>query len=394
MSFPKVLYVIWFIYLAPIAIHIGDVGGKPIDFALSDFLIVFVPFIILASDNISSRIWAALSFLGYFPLIGMIGTIGSGGDIGNVLSAATFSMPFIHLLIGAYLLHRWGIKVFYPVPLVATSIIFCIFASDIVLGYFPRGCGTEGRWGGCFFTLDVYGFVNSSSAYLSVLGGALAASLSFIKRIKNRLFILSGIAALIFIIPMSLSRSSTLALAIIVFFWIFSVSKTVAFFFFILFGFTVSTLLPFLGDTIIGKGIANRVNAGFDHGDIASGRFGIWHDTAELISESPVIGYKFSYFSNVSSFGTAHNQYLEVLFKSGIIGFILYFGFIFYNINRTRIIIEHYNLGTRFLISVIGMYLVIMVNNISQPFTNYSVVANLMFMCFGILLTIPIKGRQ
>src|SRR5690606_34697220 len=60
-----------------------------------------------------------------------------------------------------------------------------------------------------------------------------------------------------------------------------------------------------------------RISRTMDSSDPFSGRTDIWEQTIQLWSERPLWGYAFEPFSNYSEYDTAHQQYLEILFKAG-----------------------------------------------------------------------------
>lgn len=394
MHSPKIIYLFWLIYLTPLAITIATVDGKPIDIVPSDFLLILIPIIMLKVDSLSPRHWNAIAILSYFPMIGLVGAFRAGGDVGNILSAVTFSMPFFHILIGGMAIHRWGHHALEPLQVVASFVAIILALSDLTLGSFPRGCGTEGRWGGCFLNFEVYGFVNSSSGYLVILAGILACSVFIANSRLKMALTLIGLGALLFIVPMSLSRSATVSLFIVLFFWTFSINRTLSVVFLLIAGMTMQFILPLLEDSLIGRGLTTRVLAGVDRGDLASGRFEIWRDTISLIGDAPIFGYMFGFFSRYSYFGTAHSQYLELLFKAGAVGLIIYLGFIFYCASRANRIFKAVDLDPRISITALGTFVALMANSVTQPLMNYAVFANLMFLAAGMIMAVPLRARQ
>lgn len=393
VSTPKKLYLFWLIYLLPIAIPLGEVGAKPVDLAISDVFGLLSP-ILLISNSLPGRYGWALASLLYFPLIGLVGAFSAGGDASNLLSAMSFSLVLFQIPMGGILFRRYGVDIFKPIPVVFSVIVATLLISDLVLGSFPRGCAVEGRWGGCFFGLDVYGFVNSSAGYMAVMAGSLTASL-FVKMSRwKKAFFIVALASLVFTIPMSLSRSATVTIIIVIFVAFFALSKLLALSMAVISIFILQVALPFMADSVVGRGLASRIYIGLDRGDIASGRFQIWYETLALIEDAPLFGHKFGYFSEFSYFGTAHNQYLEIIFKAGFIGLIIYMGFLSYIVLRFVRVSDEIGLNSRVVIAVMGAIIALMANSLSQPLMNYSVMGNVIFLLAGMVMAIPLRGRQ
>lgn len=394
MKSPNILYIFWVLYFAPLAVNIGYIGDKPVDLALSDVFALALPVLLIASPSLPARHWHFIALLSYFIFLGLLGAFLEGGDVRNIFSAITFSMPFVHLLIGGILARRWGFSLLRTAPPALAAVVFVLLLSDLLFGSFPRGCGTEGRWGGCFFALEVYGFVNSSSGYLAVMVGLLASSLFLSNTKISRMMAIMAIAGLMLIVPLSLSRSAAITIAVILLFTVWSINRAVAVASLALAVISASFVLPLLENSWIGRGLVDRVYAGIYRGDLFSGRFGIWDETLALISDAPIIGHSFGYFSEFSYFGTAHNQYLELMFKSGVLGIIIYFGFMASVVVRARAIMIEYDIDRRVVVIFYGTVLAILLNSLSQPLMNYAVMANVIFLFSGMALAVPLKERQ
>ncbi|WP_338446756.1 O-antigen ligase family protein [Pelagerythrobacter marensis] len=385
-------FIVWVLYLAPLSISFGAIGQKPIDFPVSDIIILLIPALLLLSKPLPRRFGFAMLILSYFIFLAILGSVTSGGDYTNFLSGASFFSPTLHLLVGGILYSRFGFSFFRPAPYALLLIALSLVISDLLFGSFPRGCGTEGRWGGCLFGFDVYGFVNSSSAYLAIMSSLFSGAYFVAKTRLQRISFLAGLAIVAFIVPMSLSRSATLAICIVLIFFLYAYNWKFALLGTVLCLVFFSTALEYLQNTLIGRGLAARIEAGIQRGDITSGRFDIWSETIELIFRAPLFGYKFGYFSQHSLFGTAHNQFLEVAFKSGLIGFSIYFGFILYILLRLRNIVLTYRLSFPMYRVIMGGVFALLLTAITQPIMNYSVMGNVIFLLSGVALAISLKG--
>ena len=139
---------------------------------------------------------------------------------------------------------------------------------------------------------------------------------------------------------------------------------------------------------ILTERIQERVERSTEQEDPSSGRFDIWKLAIELWTERPIFGYMFESFSRYAEVDTPHQQYLEVLHKSGGVGFILYVGLLISCLSAAiRLLrIAPPRSGAWYRLSgVIAMLSGVMVGNFTQPNLTYSLTGNLVFLLFGCL---------
>ncbi len=117
-----------------------------------------------------------------------------------------------------------------------------------------------------------------------------------------------------------------------------------------------------------------------------SGRIHIWHSALEKIFESPLWGYGFIPFTDdrfmvkTGGYNTPHQQYLEIWYKSGLIGLIVFWLF-FLQLLKIAILnlfsVDTYKRKISFFIyvAIIG----ISIGNFSQPNITYSITSNVLF---------------
>ncbi|OCH48745.1 hypothetical protein A6E08_08835 [Vibrio lentus] len=272
-------------------------------------------------------------------------------------------------------------------------ILMLLLIGDLVFGNFPRGCGYEGRWGGCLINTEVYGFPNSSASYLAI------ALLFFLVLNALKLTSLRLTAFLVVIISifslLSLSRTAWLTIVIgSIFYILLSIrnKKILAWFSFIISTLFFVFILNFesIYSLPIFDGVINKIDYYADGHEVTSGRIGIWSKTMSLISTRPFLGFGFDYFSNyVDGFDTPHQQYLEIMFKSGLVGFVIYFMICLYIVEmfvsylsvKTGI----YNRNVRVRVWLI-LIMPVLVNGFFQPILSYSVVSNIIMFTLGYLL--------
>ncbi|WP_066358636.1 O-antigen ligase family protein [Aliarcobacter cryaerophilus] len=139
----------------------------------------------------------------------------------------------------------------------------------------------------------------------------------------------------------------------------------------------------------IKNAVERRIDKTISNNDPSSGRFTIWAEALELIEKKPFFGYMFEPFSiYYLGHDTPHQQYLEIFYKSGVIGLILYFSLtvisFFYLYKYKDYLGEFKDLCKMFLVGVV----ILSIRNMTQPNFTYSLTGNLMFFIFGLLISV------
>lgn len=393
-----VLTLVWFFVLSPIAINVANLGGKPIDLNPSDLLIFLAPFFLLLNkgwcgfDLRRSQVKFFVAFtivnILYGILVSFKTSVEHGGALVSIASAIRFYKPLVLIFVGMLWSNKLSLNtLFKTVSYAIVLMTFTFLISDIIWGNFPIP-----RWGDKFFNIDVYGFPNSPAAYYGYL---LIFLFHGIFELKHKwLFIVSALLLTIITI-MTLSRT---ALIIIVAVFLFSliVKSSVGKFrrgliALILFSITTLSLASVVQtydlSPILFGAMGKKLAKVAEGNDALSGREKIWMDASVLISKKPVLGYGFEPFSNYNSrYETPHQQYLEIAFKTGILGFVLYFiplivglCFMYYNSSFYGVA------GTGVRLFVMGGF-IMMIGSFTQPNFSYSVFANTFFLLFGIII--------
>ncbi|MFA9385130.1 MAG: O-antigen ligase family protein [Vibrio cyclitrophicus] len=387
------LYISVFILLSPLSITLMELSGKPVDLVLSDFLLMLVPLALLTSGFKSKYTVLIPALMIFFYLsLSAFSAILDGGQLSNVVSSLRFTKQFLLITAGGAFFLVFG-KVDVDVVIrVSITILIIILASDLFFGSFPRGCGYEGRWGGCFIQREVYGFPNSSASYMVILflGILFLHSINLVPA-KNVIYVFSIV---IILSVLSLSRTAwfTIALGGLAFLItlrkpIFIAIYTFLFLFlslFVYYNFKDISTLP------IFEGIVNKISYYANGNEVTSGRTDIWFDTIVLWAERPLFGFGFDYFSNyVPGFDTPHQQYLELLFKSGLIGLFLYLSLCL----KVVFMLSDYFCKASFLKSRYVLFRLIfilvfpvLINGLFQPILSYSIVSNMIMFILGYIL--------
>lgn len=387
------IYLFAFLLLSPLSITLLEVSGKPVDISSSDLMSVLIPFSLIYVGLRNKLTLLLPAFLIFFYLsLAMIHSILEGGQLSNVISSLRFSKQFLMIAAGGafFVIYKQNKSNVFVCVFCVISVV--ILFSDIVWGGFPRGCGYEGRWGGCFLGLDVYGFPNSSASYLAI-GFLVILFLHSIKLVSVKVTIFAFVIIAILSL-LSLSRASWVTLFLGgIGFLIFLRNPFLIFAYLSLF-FITACMIFFNMDAIIDmpifEGMVNKVAYYSSGNEMTSGRTHIWFDTLVLWSDQPLFGYGFDYFSKyVVGFDTPHQQYLELLYKSGFFGTVIYLLLCCYTVFLLSVFLKYkanFNEGNIPLRLLAIVAFPVAVNGLFQPILSYSTVANIAMFTLGYLL--------
>jgi O-antigen ligase len=135
--------------------------------------------------------------------------------------------------------------------------------------------------------------------------------------------------------------------------------------------------------------VQRRVEQTLEGGDPLSGRGNIWEETLALCAERPLLGYSFEAYSRYSFYDTPHQQYLEVLYKTGGLGLTLYgvmliaMGLGLWHLARHAPRRSEVDFMIRGVLATLAAALL---GNLSQPNLTYSVTGNCLFLMVGLLM--------
>ena len=378
-----------FIFILPVAVVNSNQGGLPVDLIPSDFLAALIliaamlRFTAFPFENRAAKL--QLCFVAYAFVLATL-TLLLTEDISVYFSFVKFCKVFLAFFAGHALAAWFG----RDLVLRALALAAFIYLLTLTFSQFVYHADFTPRLGANFFDIPIYGFPNSPSSYLVfLLCIALAQSRSV--PTKALLIALASIFAL-----GSLSRAAALMILIAFFAFALNTPKRLlatAGAAVVILALSVGLdLYSSLGLDKISDGIMRRVEAAQRSGDLTNGRLEIVDLTIGLISDRPVFGYGFQSFSEFASHGTPHNQYLEVWFKAGLAGLLLYLSIIFYATRRiwkaTRSMPR--DLSTSPYIVMIGLALI---GNFALPNLSYSATGNLVFLVFGLFAYFPQSYR-
>ncbi len=386
----------------PIAFTVFNAGEKPVDIILCDTLLLMflvVPLRLNASrpdvksllnDGVFARVLAAL-MMTYCVSLALV-VFGSTQEMGRVLASIKFAKPFLFIFLGRQLAFAYGlIPLFRAIATGGSIVVFLMFVSTVTAPNFPNVL-----WGRTIFEWSVYGYPNSAMTFFAALVPLLlaAADLAIKPWHVNWFRGSAAIAGLLTVASMSRSSTAVLFLGTAVYLTLTKRIRTP-----IMIG--IVSLIIGIGGLVVDKQffsgrivdrltemIEARVHRTVSTNDPLSGRGEIWDHALELIADRPVFGYAFEPFSNYSEgHGTPHQQYLEILYKTGSVGLVLF---------ATLMLVIVFDLWKRLgqkellgrrryvIMAVLACVLAVLVGNLTQPNLTYSLTGNGLFLFVGL----------
>lgn len=380
-------------FYTPVAMTFIQVGTKPVDFVLSDLLVAilifyYIPLIFYRKiSSFESQIFILIIGVTlFFILLGLFGTLETGTLL-PLFSATKYTKVFFALLAGMGFAHLCAVDDFWRLSTRAAVIIVALllFSQIVITGNLAP------RWGEMFLGAHVYGFPNSFATYCVVLLMLVIAAWT-----NQRKLYLSFVAVIAAgFVVMSLSRSGMVALffGILAFFAVgMSWQKLLKFlmisFVFLCCGWFIMHSTGSL------KQVESSLNARFartfEKKDPSSGRIDIAAEALNLVADKPLLGYHFDSFSKYhEGHDSTHNQYLEAFFKTGLLGFFVYFFIILllcYIILRKMQLRFFSFVSRRYIIAFMCSLFAISAGNLTQPNFTYSQTGNVIFFTLGFLV--------
>ena len=397
----------WLVAIAamyPVALRLAETGGKPVDAVLSDalyLLIVLTPprRLLAVPQGIDLRLLAtirvaAVACICYCLALSLVGYAAST-EVSRIVSAVKFIKPMTFVLLGTYLA-----MIFPPLLLlrrmatIFALIVLATMGTAFTHPYFPR-CA----WGQFLFAWEIYGYPNGPMTFYGVMVPLLIAAADVEQRRTVRLFYRGTTFVAILLVISSLSRSSTIAMTVAVSFHLIATGRAhIPIFTAVLaalFGMAGVGLMRMETDveaiTFLQNAVHRRLTQTVEGDDPLSGRGGIWMLALELSANKPVFGYAFETFARYSRvYDTPHQQYLEVLFKTGIIGAALYLWMLISGIFGLWHLFRHApprSPAAYQVSALLGTLIGTMVGNMSQPNLSYSLLGNTLLLMLGLVLT-------
>jgi hypothetical protein len=196
------------------------------------------------------------------------------------------------------------------------------------------------------------------------------------------------------------NRFPSLALVFFAFCWYiypFFLKRKIRHLFWFVSFFVTLNLMPFLYQSAIESAAiasfnstrSNDTNSALDKG--LDGRLAIWPDIINSIVEKPFLGQcsncSTEYFSNWAQSRniSSHNTYLEILFRSGLVGLICLL-LLFYSISKASVTAVNISAYSRFLFSYISSCMVFMSSNefgFTQTFVANAIFWLIIGVCSG-----------
>lgn len=367
-------FIFTFLVFIPLNITVAYVSGKPVDLVAADVMLVFFPFAFalylkskpgVIAKKYSIAIYVYFLFCLFDILMSQSWNDGGWSSLASFLRAfRPFFVFYIAYIIFSFSRGRAELWATYFSLLLALT----LFLSDIFFNSrFPAP-----RWGGLIFNLPVYGFPNSPGFFYVVVVSILIFSCFSYGR-KKILFIVPMILMCTTVVFLG-SRNAIASLFVLV---------SLLFLFKYLEKKYILMIAPlFLVASYVSLSInvdmtilENKASRTASEG-IFYGREEVWEDVAELVLSKPILGYAFEPLSiNYSEHGTAHNQYIEYLYKTGILGFFIV-AFIWFYIGKSYFLASLRFEGTyegAFYGFLFCAFLTSLLSNAAQPNFTYTV---------------------
>lgn len=380
-------------FYAPLSVSLATIAGKPVDIVFSDVVVmvlVIMYFPILISRKVTKLegqlLFLVVGALSFFLILAVIGYIETG-NLTVILSSIKYEKAFLALLAGMFLSRVWTIEKFWKISI--TAILIIVFALSYSQ-FFQMGSFSP-RWGEMLLGMPIYGYPNSSASYFLIYVSFLCVAL--FRGGSSKLFIVGVILSSLFML-MSLSRSAFVVLTL---FFMLMCLKLISFRLLL----KLFVALVCIGTLVITmlsssdsykstlSAFETRWDRTFSSEDGSSGRIDIAMETIDLIAEKPFFGYHFDSFSNYQyEYSTPHNQYLEAIFKTGFLGFVVYFFifFVFVWVAFCRAKNPKYGYINRVSVTCFMFALTaLLIGNITQPNFTYSQTGNVVFLVLGFL---------
>lgn len=400
------LWILGAIVVWPIHFTVANVGGRPVELVLSDFLFVLIPvaYLLLRSEPAGAQPTAvapaalkprltpilALICLAYIVVVVGVGFAQSRETL-RLYSALKLAKPIGFVFLGMILCARSNpvevIGIFsrsYAV-LVGLTCVFTLADPN-----FPTS-----QWGSKFFQFEISGYPNSAMTFFAVLVPLLLAAADSSRQRAQR-FVGWGLAIFSALIVIgSMSRSSTLALFFSTGIYLaltgrwkhLAVSAVV---FAVLSVIGLGLIDPGGKKAALSRSAVEERNLKYkEEYDPSNGRFEIWRFVLLMAREKPVFGYQFEPLSRYGGeVETPHQQYLEILYKCGGVGLLIYGALLLSCLNDTRRLLRLTHTGSVAwyqLYAIAGMMIGVLIGNMTQSNLTYSLTGNLVFLIFGCL---------
>ncbi|MBX3436819.1 MAG: O-antigen ligase family protein [Planctomycetaceae bacterium] len=386
----------------PIAIRVAEFADKPVDLVGSDLLFLLLVFVPRRRDlviprglvlyRLSAARLAAVAMLLYCSALAAV-AYAESSEMSRVVSAIKFAKPLAFLPLGVYLAGVTpSISMLRRIALAFAGMSLATLGTATVTPGFPQIA-----WGARLFAYPLYGYPNSAMTLFAILVPFLLAAADLCKTPMGKWSVrgIAGITSML--VLMSLSRSSSGALACGVWMYLYFTGRIYFPMFAAVSGAMLLVMFSSAFEALLGNNdvlmwverFTRRFSQTVGAADPLSGRGGLWALTIDLWSERPLCGYAFESFSNYADFDTPHQQYLEILFKSGAVGAALY-GIVLLSAWMGLVHLARFSVPTTepwyLLRALMAAFIATMVGNISQPNLTYSVTGNFLFFSLGLAL--------
>lgn len=371
-----------FLLLVPLQIDLGQVGTRSLTFVSSDLFIIISILVYLHLFSLqkihfhkSSVLFCFYVLILYFLFSNLMAVTGdlAGSDLG-FLGIAREYRSVLGFFGGVVLAYYISFEKLIRISIfIFTFMLLSLLMTDVYsLSNWPNV-----RWGGSFYGVNMFGFPNMLSIYY-VFCSLFLLILYFRERAFHQLIL--ALSFLLFAL-LSGSRVAFFSLLLVLPFTILMIgvlyrnSRVLVTSITLLF-ISLLILMYSLGlfDAIESKLVRMSSNGFF------YGRSAIFDHVLGLIKERPVLGYGYAPLAfHYQDHSSVHNGYLYLFYKSGFIGFLLYFFSVFILVfDSIKLSSDYYS-----KIFILSVLLLLLLSSASQAILSYNVITTLLFSIYG-----------
>lgn len=368
---PVFLYAISIFISIPIGLNIGNAMGKPIVILFSDFFAIIGLFFALKCRSV--YVWKLFFLFLLLFIVFLISNIIS--IVSDVLDAQAAILSFLRefrsvpiVFLGFFVGNKYAHEFERRFDDVLFITPFMLVISDMLL----KVNWPYGRWGGTLFGFDIVGFPNA----VGILYVLLFALCLYKALTLGGKWIFSSLLWMIIICLLGSRIALAASLMVFISMIVLDFRKGVLLCCMIVAGFLFSSIVLDVSQ-LFGLYLSKISRVSTE--GILGARASIFFEVYQAISERPFLGYGYAPVAGyLSEFSSAHNLYLNIIFRLGLLGafaYFLFWGYILFVFWKARVHFKPLLFG--FMACLIGGF--------TQATLDYNGVSVFLFFFFGVI---------
>lgn len=296
-------------------------------FSLSQYVSLIALFLLYFKKKTKPSLMLILFII--FDCVLMVSTLRSGSSINETLNILKLRLPVYEFILLFDCADKWN-KTKYFIRSLSAYLFMLILLNFACICFFPDGMYRSPT--NYYFTKNyIFGYKNVELPFFSI--GIAFCGLYKLYNYKSKIFILSVIIVLLSAIQLN-SATTLISVALVVFFICFTVIKKNKITSFLkpnyIFFYSLGASVLLIGGQItsILTPILGAVNRDYSF----TGRTEIWQQALLYIAQSPYLGNgnNVQLLSSRIGWGQCHNFYLDLLYRGGLIYFLIFVIIILY----------------------------------------------------------------